>query len=72
MKKIIFLAVIIIFLAGCSSMSQSGYAEHDTHYKNWDHMKFSLWGYRNPAPEDLTKAEEQGWWGLDVPYVPAQ
>jgi hypothetical protein len=51
---------------------QSEYMEHDTMYKNWDHMKFSWFGNKNPTPEDQRKSVEQGWWGYEVPYVPGQ
>jgi hypothetical protein len=41
-------------------------------YKNWDHMKFSWYGYRHPTAKDLKEAKAQGWWGIEVPYVPGQ
>ena len=73
MKKIILLVIMGLFLASCSgSLVQSEFMEHDTMYKNWDHMKFSWFGYRNPTPEDQKKSVEQGWWGIDVPYVPGE
>ena len=71
MKKIILLAVVLGFLAGCGqSAVQSEYYDHNTMYRSWDHMKFSLFGYKHPTEEDVQKAKEQGWWGIDVPHVP--
>jgi hypothetical protein len=72
MKKFAFFIILALFLTGCSSIRQSGYLEHHTMYKNWDHMKFSWFGYNNPTAEDAQKAQEQGWWGIDVPIVPGE
>lgn len=72
MKNVIFLILLSLVLAGCSHFRQSEFAEHDTMYKNWEHMKFSWNGYQNPTREDVEKSREQGWWGFDVPYVPGQ
>ena len=72
MKKGVLLIILVLFLASCSAMQQSEYLQHDTMYKNWDHAKFSWFGHNNPTPEDAQKAQEQGWWGIDVPYVPGQ
>ena len=59
-------------LAGCSSFSRSEFLQHESMYKNWDHMKFSWFGYRNPSEEDVKKSIEQEWWGVDVPHIPGQ
>jgi hypothetical protein len=70
MKMKIVLMLLALFLASCSgSLKQSEFLEHDTMYKNWDHMKFSWFGYRNPTDEDRQKSMEQGWWGFEVPDV---
>ena len=72
MKKGVLLIILVLFLASCSSFQQSEYLQHDTMYKNWDHMKFSWFGHNNPSPEVAKQAQEEGWWGIDVPYVPGQ
>lgn len=75
MKRLIVLAVMVLFLASCgqsSLLSRSEFLEHDKMYKNWDHMKFSWFGPENASSEDLQKSIDQEWWGLDVPYVPGQ
>jgi hypothetical protein len=41
-------------------------------YKNWDHMRYSLTGYTNPTAETGEMSQDQGWWGIDVPYIPAK
>ena len=73
MKKVVALVMMALFLASCSgTLMQSEFMEHDTMYKNWDHMKFSWFGHRNPINEDQQNSIEQQWWGFDVPYVPGQ
>jgi len=68
MKKVIFLLIIAFFLAGCTAE----WYKHDTIYKNHDHMFFSWGGYNNPTQEDLNKSESEGWWGQEIPYIPAE
>ena len=46
--------------------------KHDTIYKTNDHMTFSWWGYNAPTQEDLKASESEGWWGAEIPYVPAE
>lgn len=72
MKRSVLLILAIIMLAGCSSFSRSEFLQHESMYKNWDHMKFSWFGYRNPSEEDVKKSIEQEWWGVDVPHIPGQ
>ncbi len=68
MKKVLFLLIVLVFLAGCSAE----WYEHDTVYKTNDHMWYSMGGYKNTTKEDLEKSENQGWWGDEVPYIPAE
>jgi hypothetical protein len=35
-------------------------------------MTFSWWGYNNPDNDDLKKSQEEGWWGEEIPYIPAE
>jgi hypothetical protein len=73
MKKLVVLGLLAISLAGCGqSAVRSEFYQHDSLYKNWDHTKFSWFGYKNPTAEDLQKTIDQQWWGLEVPYVPGQ
>ena len=73
MKKVLGLLTLIVFLFGCgAAATQSEFWKHDSMYKNWDHTKFSWAGYRSTMKEDQKKSVEQGWWGLEVPYIPAK
>lgn len=60
-------------LSSCASMSETVFNGHETYYASGQHMKFSIWGYRNPSSEDAMKeSDEGGWWGTPVPYEPAK
>lgn len=73
MKKWIVLILMALFLASCGHYAgESEYLQHKSMYKNWDHMKFSWFGHRNPTAEESAKAVDQQWWGYEVPYVPGQ
>ena len=66
MKKVLFLLIIVFFLAGCTAE----WYKHDSIYKTQDHMFFSWGWYNNPTPEKLEKSQE--WWGQEIPYIPAE
>jgi len=70
MKKMMLLVLVIaVFLTvGCGGE----WLKHDTAYKNWDHMKFSWWQYKQPTAEAAKMSNDQGWWGKAIPYIPAQ
>ncbi len=68
MKKIIFLLIIAFFIAGCTAE----FYKHDSVYKTNDHMFYSWWGYKNTTKADLQQSTSQGWWGKEVPYIPAE
>ena len=68
MKKIFFLVLLAIFLSGCGTAAKkSEFWEHDTMYRNWDHLIYSWWGYKKPTPETAEKTKEQKWWGIPTP-----
>ena len=68
MRRMLLLLVVVVFLAGCSAERY----EHDTIYKTNAHMWYSMGGYKNTTQEDLKKSQEQGWWGDEIPYIPAE
>jgi hypothetical protein len=71
MKKVFLLLVAVMFLMGCGATAQrSGWYEHDSQYKDWDHLVFSVAGYKNPTAKDAQMSDAQGWWGepIEVPY----
>ena len=68
MKNLIFLIILTIFLAGCSS----DFYKHNSIYKDWDHVMFSWWEYENPTAEHAKMSDDRGWWGEEIPYIPAE
>lgn len=72
MKRLLFLLMVAAFLSGCASLRESEFWKHDTMFASGAHMSYSLWGYKNPSDKWQKLSEEQGWWGVKVPYVPAE
>jgi len=73
MKKLLIIGMLLAFLAGCGHMAQeSEFFEHNALYRDWDHAKFSMWGYKEPTALTAQKSTAQEWWGIPIPYVPAQ
>jgi hypothetical protein len=68
MKKLIVLILLAIMIAGCSPE----FYKHDSIFKDWSHWGFSWWGYNNPDAEDARNSAENGWWGSEIPYIPAE
>lgn len=68
MKKLFLLLLLGFFLMGCTAtIRESGFWSHHTHYRNWDHMKYSWHGYKHPKARDYKKSKNQHWWGLKYP-----
>ena len=70
MKKRLILLICALFLIGCVAAKDSEFNSHGTLYHNFDHFKFSCWGYKTPTAETYQKTVEQGWWGKPVMYSP--
>jgi hypothetical protein len=67
MKRVFVLLLVVFFFSGCGAAArESGFYEHSTMYKSWDHMKFSLGGYKKVSPDEAQKSKEEGWWGVNV------
>ncbi len=67
MKKLFLLGLTGLFLSGCGTASQQAeFWKHDTMYKNLDHFKYSIEGYKNTSPEDVKKTVDQEWFGEPV------
>lgn len=72
MKKLALVLLLGMFLigSGCAAIHDSEFLLHETMYKNWDHTQYSQGGYWNPTAEAGKKSQEQGWWGIEIPYSP--
>ena len=62
--KTLMILILVVFLVGCSS----AWREHDTVYKNNDHMFFSLFGYKNPTYDNLNTSQFEDWWGEEIEF----
>jgi hypothetical protein len=71
-KRWLALMGMVLVLAGCGAAArESGFYEHSTMYRNWDHLKFSICGYKQADQKDAQLSKEQDWWGITV-MVPRQ
>lgn len=65
--KFIKFAMVIIFITVMMGCGTGEWRQHDTMYKNWDHLKFSWAGYHAPTAEDVEKSSGEKWWGIGIP-----
>ncbi len=49
-------------------MRDSEWIDHDSQYASWDHMRFSLWDYKNPDFHYYQTSVEKEWWGTPVKW----
>jgi hypothetical protein len=69
MKKILLIAMLFLFLSGCGqAVRESGFYDHDTQYKDWDHLWFSWHGYKDMTAKDAKESNDNMWWGIPVDY----
>jgi hypothetical protein len=55
------------FFPGCGAAArESGFYDHDTIYKNWDHLKFSIYGYKSPDSKAIEESRVEEWWGKTI------
>lgn len=68
MKKLMLVLVAVLLIAGCTSE----FYKHDSLFKTNSHAAFSWWGHKNVNADHAKMSAEQGWWGKEIPYVPAK
>ena len=68
MKKLLLLLVAAMLIAGCTSE----FYKHDRVFATNSHVAYSWWGYKNTDAMAAKKSADQGWWGKEIPYVPAK
>ncbi len=67
MKRLFVVLLGVMFLFGCGAAArESGFYEHNTMYRDWDHFIFSIYGYKQVDQKEAKLAKEQGWWGTHV------
>ena len=67
MKRLLNVLMIVSFISGCGAAArESGFYEHSTMYKNGDHLKYSVCGYKKFDPKVAQESKAQDWWGINV------
>ena len=67
MKKMLALLALSACVAGCGTAAQkSELWQHETIYKNWDHMRFSWGGHKQVSQEEAIQSVEEKWWGKET------
>ena len=67
MKRLIAAMMMALFLSGCGAAArESGFYDHNTMYKNWDHLKFSVYGYQDIRPKAVDQSRVEEWWGKAI------
>jgi len=67
MKRMIVVLMGVFFLAGCGAAArESGFYDHSSMYRDWEHFKFSAWGYKKVEPKEAKLSKEEDWWGKTV------
>ncbi len=66
-KRLSALLGMVLIIAGCGAAArESEFYEHNTMYRDWDHLKFSTYGYKKVDPKKAQESKEQGWWGITI------
>jgi hypothetical protein len=67
MKRAVAVLMMVLFLTGCGAAArESGFYEHSTMYRDWDHLKFSIYGYKTVEPKEIQASKAQEWWGKNI------
>ena len=65
MKRILVISMICLFLFGCGQAArESGFYQHDSMYRDWDHLWFSWFGYKDVTPQEAQESWYDNWWGI--------
>lgn len=66
-KRWLALWLMILVLTGCGAAArESAFYEHNTMYRNFDHLKFSVYGYKQVDQKEAGLSRQQDWWGIPV------
>jgi len=53
------IVALALMFSGCAT-------GHNSQYRNIDHLKYSMCGYKHTTQEDVEKSKAQGWYGKPV------
>jgi uncharacterized protein YcfL len=69
MRKLLLILLLVFMLAGCAGLKEIKNHEvwdHNALYVSWDHMRFSLYGYKQANIKDAIQSGQEGWWGEKI------
>jgi len=67
MKRLFLVLLGIMMLSGCGAAArESGFYQHTTMYRDWDHLKFSTYGYKKVDAKEVRQSAAGDWWGIPV------
>jgi hypothetical protein len=66
-RKWLVLLMLGLFTYGCGAAAkQSEFWQHDSVYKNNEHMYFSWWDFKKPTAQTGQMSQQQKWWGIPI------
>jgi hypothetical protein len=67
MRRFLLVLLLGLFISGCGAAArESEFWQHDSMYKNNEHMYFSWSGYKNPTEATGMLSDKESWWGIPV------
>ncbi len=63
MKRLLLILVAVAFFAGCAAAEKSEFFQHDTMYRDVDHLWYSWYKYKKTDEKDIKKSLDENWWG---------
>ncbi|MEN6465035.1 MAG: hypothetical protein ABFD62_07640 [Syntrophaceae bacterium] len=66
MKRLMLILVAVAFFAGCAAAERSEFFQHDTMYRDGDHLWYSWHKYKTTDNNDMKKSQAENWWGETV------
>jgi hypothetical protein len=66
-KRLLVLFGLVLIFAGCGAAArESEFYQHNTMYRDWDHLKFSIYGYKKADPLKVQESKAHEWWGIAI------
>jgi hypothetical protein len=66
-KRLLVLSGLVLIFVGCGAAArESEFYEHNTMYRDWDHLTFSTYGYKKVDPKKVQESKDHEWWGITI------
>jgi hypothetical protein len=67
MKRVFVIMLGVFVLFGCGAAArESGFYGHNTMYKSYSHLKFSVYGHKQVDLKEVELTKKQDWWGVTI------